>query len=473
MTLFLLAILGLCNDSQADPSARRADIEDARADAMENQLLDLEDWVDEFGGLQVIRDDAEVLRNEISRRFSSLLQLGGGRRVQVGKNQYQRGLTERAIAAEWERASGDAIEAVIDFDRQLKSMGVDLIVCPVPAKMELYYEDCEIDLPERFPASVPRIERMFDLLEADVEVVDILQAFWEAKPNAEVPLYELNGHHPSGLGARVAAELVAERLARYDFTGQDPERFSERRRTGTERVDPSVPMKAWQVVDEERGLPYEHVEDGEIVVIGDSHAFAYFTASWASHIARTTGVPITDLSESSGGGRAHLKLGRLGRESLAKRKVVVWILTGVILGSSSMDKAVITEQPMPVDDGFTADEVRGRIEEFRAQKKEDPNARIGLSEGQLNKIGYDLIKAEEFELAVEVLRATADEYPTSANAYDSLGEALILVDRPDEAIVALQRSLELNPSDGLRRQTLTRLATLGVEVELPRDTESR
>ena len=217
-------------------------------------------------------------------------------------------------------------------------------------------------------------------------------------------------------------------------------------------------MKVWQVLGDD-GRPYEHVEDSPVVVIGDSHAFAYSTASWASHIARACGIPITDLSESSGGQTAHIKFGRLGRDSVSRRKVVIWILTSVILADRTMERASITDEPEPMGDR-TVEQVQSQLARFRQAREEDPDFPIPATESELNRVGYQLLELDEMALAIELFTVITEEWPDSANAFDSLGEAFLLAGRKQEAADALTKALSLGPAEDLRGKIEGRLENL-------------
>jgi len=56
-----------------------------------------------------------------------------------------------------------------------------------------------------------------------------------------------------------------------------------------------------------------------------------------------------------------------------------------------------------------------------------------------------------------VFELNAGLHPDSANAHDSLGEALMTAGRTSEAIASYERSLELDPKNDNARQMLLRL----------------
>lgn len=68
-----------------------------------------------------------------------------------------------------------------------------------------------------------------------------------------------------------------------------------------------------------------------------------------------------------------------------------------------------------------------------------------FSEGELNTLGYDLLRAGRIDDAVTVFGMNAEAYPGSANALDSLAEACEAAEDVDRAIELYHRALELDP----------------------------
>jgi hypothetical protein len=71
-----------------------------------------------------------------------------------------------------------------------------------------------------------------------------------------------------------------------------------------------------------------------------------------------------------------------------------------------------------------------------------------FDEGQLNGLGYRLIRANKFKEAIRILQLNVEAYPQSSNVYDSLGEAYINDGNKLQAIANYQKSLHLNPKNG-------------------------
>ena len=70
-----------------------------------------------------------------------------------------------------------------------------------------------------------------------------------------------------------------------------------------------------------------------------------------------------------------------------------------------------------------------------------------FNEGIVNTIGYKLIGEGKLEDAITFFTYNTEEYPESANTYDSLGEAYMLNNNTEMAIKNYKKSLELNPGN--------------------------
>jgi peptidylprolyl isomerase len=70
-----------------------------------------------------------------------------------------------------------------------------------------------------------------------------------------------------------------------------------------------------------------------------------------------------------------------------------------------------------------------------------------VSEAQLNGLGYHYLLADDVEAAIAVFEWNVEQFPDSANVYDSLGEAWVKRGNRGEALANYRRSLELNPAN--------------------------
>src|SRR6185295_174989 len=62
------------------------------------------------------------------------------------------------------------------------------------------------------------------------------------------------------------------------------------------------------------------------------------------------------------------------------------------------------------------------VAQYRESRNKRP-ASPSLSEGKMNSLGYWLLGKKRGKEAIEVFKLNVEDFPSSANAYDSLGEA--------------------------------------------------
>jgi len=86
------------------------------------------------------------------------------------------------------------------------------------------------------------------------------------------------------------------------------------------------------------------------------------------------------------------------------------------------------------------------VQQYHDLKTTAP-ATYNFDEGQLNGLGYRLIRANKFKDAIRILQLNVEAYPQSSNVYDSLGEAHMNDGNKPEAIANYQKSLQLNPKN--------------------------
>jgi hypothetical protein len=86
------------------------------------------------------------------------------------------------------------------------------------------------------------------------------------------------------------------------------------------------------------------------------------------------------------------------------------------------------------------------VQQYHDLKATAP-ATYNFDEGQLNGLGYRLIRANRFKEAIRILQLNVEAYPQSGNVYDSLGEAYMNAGNKPQAIANYQKSLQLNPKN--------------------------
>jgi hypothetical protein len=83
------------------------------------------------------------------------------------------------------------------------------------------------------------------------------------------------------------------------------------------------------------------------------------------------------------------------------------------------------------------------------------------TEGQLNNYGYQLLGLGQNDKAIEILALSADRFPKSANAWDSLGEAYAIKGDKTNAIKHFKKSLSLNPPANVKANSEKYLKQFG------------
>jgi hypothetical protein len=114
----------------------------------------------------------------------------------------------------------------------------------------------------------------------------------------------------------------------------------------------------------------------------------------------------------------------------------------------------------PLVETLVAEAARGdssAVVRYLEQLRANPANRYRPLEQEVNAAGYDLLHAGRIAPAVSVFTANTALFPTSGNAFDSLGEALEAASRRDAAIAAYRRALALNAGLVSSREALRRL----------------
>jgi cyclase len=91
-------------------------------------------------------------------------------------------------------------------------------------------------------------------------------------------------------------------------------------------------------------------------------------------------------------------------------------------------------------------DVKSAIETYHELKKNQPDNFV-FAENQINALGYALLGAGRVKDAISIFILNVEEYPNSANTYDSLGEAYMTDGNKELAIKNYKKSLELNPQN--------------------------
>jgi len=83
-----------------------------------------------------------------------------------------------------------------------------------------------------------------------------------------------------------------------------------------------------------------------------------------------------------------------------------------------------------------------------------------FSESELNTLGYQLLSEDKKNDGVQIFKLNTLNYPTSSNAFDSLGDAYSAIRDKDSAIASYQKAVELDKNNVQSRDKLNRLKKL-------------
>ena len=135
------------------------------------------------------------------------------------------------------------------------------------------------------------------------------------------------------------------------------------------------------------------------------------------------------------------------------------LLTAALTGDAgSMPFAMLLAdlKALPTDDQIS------RLE--RAILDGEPGYSVDHAESQINAYGYDLMGQDRLEDSHAILLLNTQLFPNSANTFDSYGEALLGLGRMEEALVAYETALSLDPDSENAAKMIA-----GIEARLPQD----
>lgn len=88
--------------------------------------------------------------------------------------------------------------------------------------------------------------------------------------------------------------------------------------------------------------------------------------------------------------------------------------------------------------------------------KADPT--YAIKEGDMNRVGYQLLQDGKKKEAIEIFKINVETFPKSGNAYDSLGEAYLADGDKKLAIVNYKKSVELDPTNENGKKVLAEIS---------------
>lgn len=270
-------------------------------------------------------------------RYEVLESLRDPPRFEAWPSNYLRYLANAPVSTDAFIAQTAFVPSIGAISRWLASHGVDLIFVPVPKMTEVYADQ----FVEKTPVDgivAPQMRRaIHDLLDGNVEVVDLLPTFLEARKKAGPSLYQFADPHWAWEGQRVALDEVVKRLQRYPVVRKAQARphlyrsWMERRDLAavSATLGALTPAQATRVkplltYDVELVLPVGNApltsETSPIALAGDS-----FNNGLEANLSHRLNLPIRDLHAS--GGSSPFKDLLRDPESMKSMKVLIYLVS--------------------------------------------------------------------------------------------------------------------------------------------------
>ena len=215
----------------------------------------------------------------------------------------------------------------------LRKRGIDVIVVPVPKMTEVYADRVVPGTPADGIVAPQARRLLLELLKADVEVIDLLPKFLEARRSSAEPLYRPVDSHWGPRGIAIAAEEIGQRLSRYDFVRKaqaEPAGYTVVRSTTYEPGSgyPALNPEQKQRVEKHLTAPQVFIDetpkklfaaDSAVTFIGDSYNYGLMP-----QVAWKINGPVRQMI---GGGHTTEAIGDFVRDPtlLDKCRVVVWV----------------------------------------------------------------------------------------------------------------------------------------------------
>jgi hypothetical protein len=224
------------------------------------------------------------------------------------------------------------------LSQQLRERGIDLVVAPLPFKEDVNAGHFSNLAPEDGVFVPHRQKFLLHLLEADVEVLDLVPSLLQGLDRFPYVFYDGPDAHPADGAIRISAHAVAERLKRYDFQSMPGYQTLEFKTEDSEFVIQKTAAGfvagsryPATVVDITAGGFFETKGErrpSPIVLIGDSVTLVPMqlngTASFPIHLAKDCGLEADPLFNLGGSSQAMHHIARAGKNFLSNRWVMVF-----------------------------------------------------------------------------------------------------------------------------------------------------
>ena len=131
-------------------------------------------------------------------------------------------------------------------------------------------------------------------------------------------------------------------------------------------------------------------------------------------------------------------------------QVLTWLDTHLSGAPTTRTAGTTAAAPTVVEEIWTALNQPGGVERARKlydeTKSRDKKA-VLVPEAETNQLGYQLLQAGNFKDAIIVFQMNVEEYPRSANVYDSLSDGYLAMGNKGEALKYAEKTIEVLDND--------------------------
>jgi alginate O-acetyltransferase complex protein AlgJ len=240
----------------------------------------------------------------------------------------------------------DPIPAIVDFQKQLKARGIDLLVVPVPPKAAIYPEKILPGFDLRTDDSAPVLHKFYGELRATgIDVLDLTPLFVQHRDDKRGGIFCKTDSHWSGVGCALAAQAIAEKVrGKIELSASKKEYVTEWKEAEVKGdlvplLPPDSPKPGSEKISvrsvSEKGTDAAIQPDrsSPLLVLGDSHTLVFHDflaerAGLVDQLAQELGfAPDLIGTRGSGATPVRVSLYRHGLKDpgyLAKKKMVIW-----------------------------------------------------------------------------------------------------------------------------------------------------
>ncbi len=240
--------------------------------------------------------------------------------------------------------AADPIPAIVDFNKQLQSRGIELLILPVPPKAAIYPEKIIPDVDLKGQAVSPFLGNFYgELRSRGVNVIDLTSVFQQNRANERGPVFCRTDSHWSGIGCALAAQAVAGQI-KGKFGGQPRNSYTAEWKEaelngdlvdllGTKSQKPGPEKISVRAVSDQTGAGLNPDPNSPLLIMGDSHTLVFHDfhaerAGLLDELAQELGF-LPDMIGTRGSGATAVRITLYRRslkdpEYLAKKKMIVW-----------------------------------------------------------------------------------------------------------------------------------------------------